>query len=236
MVVELAKAVQRVFGGPVNLVGNAPERQRHQRKRQQRSQRQAPVNAQRHHGHHHDQGQRAIKARQHGLTRGHLHRVDVVGGQRHQVAGALLLKEMRPLQAESRIQACTQLGAQPVARSKQLQPPGHAQKVNGDSSQQQPAQLHAQNLARHDSGHQAVHHVAHLARNKHRECTYGCQHQARKQVRAPVLANVKANQAGQSHGGNALQERVCLKRIRRLILVMPPKQVGVRGRAGILRP
>jgi len=179
MVIELAKGIQRIARCLVDVVGDTPERQRHQWKWQQGCSGQAAVHAQAHHGHHHDQGQRAVKAGQHGFAGRHLHRVNVVGGKGHQVAGALLLEEVRSLLAQPRVEALAQLCAQPVAGGKQLQPPGHTQEVDGDAGQYQPRQLRQQGVLTKRPGHQCVNHMAHLAGYENRERAHRCQADSR---------------------------------------------------------
>jgi hypothetical protein len=123
MVVEGAEAVQRQPRGLVHMARDPPERQRHEGEGQQHAGGQPGVDPQRHHRHHQHQGERAVEAGQHGLASRHLHRVDVVGGQRHQVAGASVLVKARALQRQARIEPLAQLDAEPVGRRVQLQAP-----------------------------------------------------------------------------------------------------------------
>jgi hypothetical protein len=88
---------------------------------------QAPVDAEEHDAQHHHQGQRAVEAGQQRLARGLFDGVDVVGGERHQVAGALALVEGRTLRRQAPVQTGAQFDAEAVGGRIQAQAPGHAQ-------------------------------------------------------------------------------------------------------------
>ena len=180
------------------MVRDPPERQRHGREGQQHHQGEAPVHAQRHHRHDQHQRERAVEAGQHGLASGHLHRVDVVGGQGHQVARAARLKEARALQRQALVEPRAQLHAHAVGRRVQLEPPAHAQAIDGHAGGQQQAQLAQQRSAVQLAREQRVHHLPHLARQPDDEHRDAEQHQRPTRHR-------RANGGRRSHrsGGTA---------------------------------
>ena len=148
MVVQRREALERIGRRGVDMAGDAPERQRHQRERQQGDEGQAPVHAQRHDRQHHHQREGAVEAGQHRFAGRHFDRVDVVGGQRHQVAGALLLVEGRALRRQARVEAGAQFDPELVGGGEQAQAPADPQHVDRQAESEQLRQLHPQRHAR----------------------------------------------------------------------------------------
>jgi hypothetical protein len=142
----------------------------------------------------HHQGQRAVEAGQHGLAGGHFDGVDIVGGERHQVAGALALVEAGALQRQARVQAGAQRDAELVGRAVQDLAPGDAQEIDAGADQQQRADFHQQRVAGQGVGCQAVDHGTDLARHPDAEGGHTGQHGAGQDIGAAVLAHKTADQ------------------------------------------
>ena len=187
----------------MQVARDPPEGQGHQRKRQQHDQREPPVHAQRHRRNHQHQRHRAVEAGQQRLAGGHLDRVDIVGGQRHQVAGALGLEEAWALQQQPLVEIAAQLDAQPVGRAVQQQPPGHPQAVDRQACAQQQCDLVPQRVAGQALRDQAVDHPADLARQPHPQQRDAGEHHRRRRVGAPMAKHETTDQAGQGHQGMA---------------------------------
>jgi hypothetical protein len=201
MLVQVREALQRLGPRLVHAARDHPEGDRHQRERQQRHQPEPPVDAQRHHRHHQHQRQRAVEGGEKRLAGGHFHRVDIIGGARHQVAGALSLEKRRSLQRQAPVQVGTQFDAEPIRGGEQLQAPAHAQEIDRHAHCDQDQHLAPQQVTDQPPGDEAVDHRTDLARHRHREHGHADQHRRRGDVGAPVASDEPGNQSGQCHGG-----------------------------------
>jgi hypothetical protein len=105
--------------------------------------------------------------------------VDVVGGQRHQVAGALLLVKGRSLRRQAGIQARAQFDAQFVRRPVQAHAPADAQHVDGDAERNQLRKFEEQRMAVERMRGQAVDGGADGAGNPDGAGSHAHQHESR---------------------------------------------------------
>jgi hypothetical protein len=134
------------------------------------------------------------------FARGHLHRIDVIGGQRHQVAGAARLEEARALQRQALVQLRAQLDTHAEGRRKELQAPRHPQAVDGHAGGQQQAHFAQQRIAVQLARHERVDHAAHLARQPDDEQRDAEQHHARRGIGAPMAEHEATDEVGEGHG------------------------------------
>jgi hypothetical protein len=195
MVVQVREARQRIGGGHVDVARDVPERAGHDRERQQGDGGQAPVDAQHHDRQDHDQRERAVKAGQHGFAGGHFDRIDIVGGQRHQVAGALLLVKRRALRGQARVQARAQLDAKLVGGAIQAHAPHDPQHVDGQAEREQLGQFQQQRMMVECVGGEAVDGGADGARHPDRADGHADQHAGGRRIGAPVAAHESADEA-----------------------------------------
>ena len=156
VVVEVGEAVERAAPRLVHAARDDEEGERHERKRQQRDEAQAPVHAERHHRHDEHQRQRAVEAGEESLARRHLHGVDVVGRVGHEVAGTPAMEERRPLQRQALVELRAQLDAQAKRRAEQLQAPADAQEVDRRGHREQDRELLPQRGTREAARDQPV--------------------------------------------------------------------------------
>ncbi|MNT01054.1 hypothetical protein D3C72_1355050 [compost metagenome] len=171
------------------MARDAPEGQSHQREGQEGNAGQAPVHAQQHDAEHHQQGQGAVEAGQHGFACGHFDGVDVVRRQRHQVTRALVLVKRRALLRHARVEARAQHHAQLVGGLEQGDAPAHAQEVDDDADGEQGQQLKPQFGRRHTVRGQRVDDGAHAARDPDGQCCHACQHDGSGGIRRPMLTH-----------------------------------------------
>ena len=181
------------------MAGDAPEGVRHERKRQEGNEGQPPVDAEEHHRQHHHQRERAVEGREHRFAGRHLDGIHVVGGERHQVAGALALVKIRSLPGKPAIQPRAQLDAELVGSGEQLQTPADAHEINGQTHRRQPGELHQQFAPAEPVRYQRIDHRANLARNRYREHGDDDEHETGRGVGKPVLAHEGADELGQGH-------------------------------------
>ena len=238
VVVELAEAVERRAPGVVHVARDHPEGPGHERERQQRDRGQPPVDAERHHADDEHEGQRAVEAGEERLARGHFDGIDVVGGARHEVAGALLLEVRRPLLRQPLVELRAQLDAEAIGRGEQLQSPADAQQVDGRAHRHQDRELGQQGIAAQRAGDEPVDHAAHLARHGDREHRHADEHRGGQQIGMPLAAYEAADQSVEVHGIRRLSRRrphqpemncgACAPRVELLLLVVAP--AVLRGR------
>ncbi len=234
VLVHLGKAVERALPAVVHAARNHPEGQRHERERQQRHQRQPPVQPERHHRHHQHQREGAVEAGEEGLAGGQLHRVDIVGGARHQVTRLAALIEARALQRQALVQPRAQLEAEPVGRGEQLQSPAGPQQVDDHAGCHQQRHVVRQRRAAERAAGQPVDHLPHLARQPHGQQRNPEQHQPGEHVGTPMPAHEAADQLQQGHGVSEVTEgrfgRAARRARRR---TRPARRLSIDGGAGL---
>ena len=206
VLVQAREPVERLPPRVVHVPRDRPERPRHERERQQRDDAQPPVDAQRHHRDDEHERQRAVEAREERLARRHLHRVDVVGRERHQVARALAVEEGRPLHGEALVQPHAQLDTQPERRAEQRETPAHAQQVDRDAHRDQDRDLAPQCRACHRAGDEPVDDVADAPRDEHGQHRDAHEHQRGARVRAPVAPRETGDELQQRQGTGRMSD------------------------------
>ena len=196
---HLAKVVEGFRPAGVNTAGDQVKGPTHQRKGQQGHGGQPPVDADGHHRQHQQQGEAAIKGGQQRLAGRLLHRVHIVGGQRHQVAAALALEVAGGLAA----QLVKQLHPQPLAEAergtKQQLAPGHAQPVDRQPGAEQQPQLKQQGAAGQPASHHGIDHLADMARDPDAKHSHPGEQQRGTGIGAFMLPDKGGHQPAEAH-------------------------------------
>ncbi len=200
VLVEAGEAIERQARRAMYVARDEEEGDGHERERQQRDPSEAPVDAEGHHRHDEHQRQAAVEPREEGLPGDHLDRVDVVGGERHQVAGALPMEVRRTLKRQPLVQADPEFDAEPEGGGKKLQAPADAEKIDRHAHGDENGQFTPQRTAMERPGHEGVDDVPDPTGNPHRQHRDQHQHRPGARVGTPMATGEAQDQLRKGHG------------------------------------
>ncbi len=199
MLLRREKAPLRRLELLVDLGAEAVHEERHHRQRQQGEQGQLPGVLAAHDGEHQDPDDHGVHQGQHPFPGGHLHRLDVVGGMGHQIAGAVALIKVRAHAGKVAKEPVAQHISQPVGGTKQHDPPHVAQQIDEQTQAEQAGQITGQGGTVQRPFGDTIHHPAHHLGRDHGQQGHHHQQRDGDQVTLPLLLEEPAQPCKYAH-------------------------------------
>ncbi|MNM92084.1 hypothetical protein D3C81_1044050 [compost metagenome] len=199
LVVEPGEGPLRRLELLVDLGTKAVHEEGHHRQRQQGEQGQLPGVLAAHDGEHQDPDDEGVHQGQYPLSGRHLHRLDVVGGMGHQIAGAVALIEIRAHAGEVGKEAVAQHIGEPVGGPEQHDPPHITQQIDEQAEAKEPRQIAHQGTVIELPPGDTIHYPAHHLGGDHGQQGHHHQQGDGHQITPPLILEKPAKPQKYAH-------------------------------------